>query len=382
VDSRTPPYLLQQADIAPRAGWLRRHRWFIAIVLLPTTLVALWLFLFAADQYESEAHFLVRKADQGQSGSSLPGFAQMVGLGGALGGGGEAVSVADYLDSHDAVMAADERLDLTALFRRPEADFISRLWYADPDAEDLVRHFRGKVDVAYDIDTGITELAVRAYRPQDAEALTTTLLQLGEERVNALNERGQEALLESARRQLDEAEADLGRVSGALAAYRRSERQVDPTLSGRAGTELETTLRGELAQLRSQDAAMSGIAADSPQRVALRRRIAAVEAEVAAAEARISGGRGLTAAIGNFEDLRMRQEFAAKRYELAAGMYEKARSDALRQNLFVVRIVEPNLPERALYPRRITIVLTVLAGLALAYGIGWLLLAGMREHAA
>lgn len=47
----------------------------------------------------------------------------------------------------------------------------------------------------------------------------------------------------------------------------------------------------------------------------------------------------------------------------------------------MVRVVEPNLPVKALYPQRLKIVATVFFALALAYAIGWLILAGVREHA-
>ena len=42
------------------------RRWFFLIVVLPTVLVGLYLYLYAANQYESEAHFLVHSADKTQ----------------------------------------------------------------------------------------------------------------------------------------------------------------------------------------------------------------------------------------------------------------------------------------------------------------------------
>jgi capsule polysaccharide export protein KpsE/RkpR len=57
--------------------------------------------------------------------------AALGGLGG-LGGGmasSETNSIRDYLSSLDAVMQADEKLDLVALWQRPEADFLARLWF-------------------------------------------------------------------------------------------------------------------------------------------------------------------------------------------------------------------------------------------------------------
>lgn len=383
MDRQTPPYLLTDIDdrIVPR--W-RRALPFALFVLLPTLLAAIWLYGFAADQYESRAQFLVRSADGGTPSIGAGGLAQMIGLGAGSAAAGEVKAVAAYLTSHDAAAAADERLGLTAIFRRPEADLLSRLWDAEPSAEDLAEHYEDRVKVFVDPDTGIANLTVHTYRAADSKALADTLLALGEDRVNALNARAGERLLDAAREQLALAEGELARVGAGIASYRRREQQVDPETSGAAQVELSAGLRAELAELRAQERAMAGaLVEDSPQRVALRRRIAALAGEVAGAEAVLAGRQdSLSARVGDYEDLRLRQEFAAKRYELAAAAYEEARDQALRQNLFVVRVVEPNLPDEALYPKRATILLTIFAGLTLAYGIGWLLLAGVREHAA
>lgn len=383
MDRQTPPYLLTDIDHEAVPRW-RRALPFSLFVLLPTLLAAIWLYGFAADQYESRAQFLVRSADGGTPSIGAGGLAQMIGLGAGSAAAGEVKAVAAYLTSHDAAAAADERLDLTAIFRRPEADLLSRLWDAAPSAEDLAEHYEDRVKVFVDPDTGIANLTVHTYRAADSKALADTLLALGEDRVNALNARAGERLLEAAQEQLALAEGELARVGAGIASYRRREQQVDPEASGAAQVELSAGLRAELAELRAQERAMAGaLAEDSPQRVALRRRIAALAGEVAGAEAVLAGRQdSLSARVGDYEDLRLRQEFAAKRYELAAAAYEEARDQALRQNLFVVRVVEPNLPDEALYPKRATILLTIFAGLTLAYGIGWLLLAGVREHAA
>jgi hypothetical protein len=43
---------------------------------------------------------------------------------------------------------------------------------------------------------------------------------------------------------------------------------------------------------------------------------------------------------------------------------------------------QPNLPDFRLYPKRIVLASLVLATCLLAYGIAWLLVASVREHAA
>ena len=46
-----------------------------------------------------------------------------------------------------------------------------------------------------------------------------------------------------------------------------------------------------------------------------------------------------------------------------------------------MRVAEPHLPERALYPQGAFNTLTVFVSLSVLFGIGWLLIAGAREHA-
>jgi capsular polysaccharide transport system permease protein len=43
---------------------------------------------------------------------------------------------------------------------------------------------------------------------------------------------------------------------------------------------------------------------------------------------------------------------------------------------------QPNLPDFALYPKRIVLASLVLATCLLAYGISWLVVASVRAHAA
>ena len=86
--------------------------------------------------------------------------------------------------------------------------------------------------------------------------------------------------------------------------------------------------------------------------------------------------------MGGYEKLKLEQGFLAKRYEAAASSLAMAREQAQRQQLYIVHVVEPNVPVKSLYPERWRITLTVLIGTLLLYSIGWLIAAGVREHAA
>jgi len=367
----------------PPASFARRHWSFLAFVVLPTLLAGLYFFAIAADQYESEAVFVVRgiQPDATRGGS----LSELLGVGGlASPAQAENRSVGQYLLSHDAVKALAARgVDLVAMFRRPEADPLSRLWFAKPKAETLLRFYQRQVALTYDPDDGMTRLRARAFRPEDALLLARTLLKLGEERVNGFNQRALATVTAASGRDVAAAEDELTGIQRQLTRFREGRRDIDPRKNAAGTQELVGTLEGKLSEARAQYAAMASVLSpSSPQLVALRARIAGLSGQVGAQSSRLTGG-GATLAprLADYEELLLRQEFAAKRYDAARTARELARQQAIKQQLFVVPVVDPNLPEKSLYPRRWLALASVFAGLLVAWGIGWLLVAGLREHA-
>jgi len=167
-----------------------------------------------------------------------------------------------------------------------------------------------------------------------------------------------------------------------LTRFRQQRGDLDPEGSGKAQINLAATMQGALSQARAQLNSMRGIIApSSPQYVATAARVRALEAQVAAQSGGMTAGGGAIAArLGGYQELQVRQEFAIKRYDAAAAMLEKARADSTRQQLYIVRVVDPNLPVESEFPERGKVLLTVFFSLLVAYGIGWLLAAGVREH--
>ena len=54
--------------------------------------------------------------------------------------------------------------------------------------------------------------------------------------------------------------------------------------------------------------------------------------------------------------------------------------EALRKQLYLDRLVQPNLPDKAMEPRRIRSVFTVLLVALIAWAVVSLLVAAIREH--
>ena len=373
--------------------WLRtkemiyRRRMLILIVILPTLLIAAYYYLVASDQYQSEAHFVVRSAES--PAASPSGFGQLLGLTGGGTAGGDAASVSDYLQSHDAVAKLRKDIGLVDRFSRPEIDIISRLKTSNLTPESLLKYYNGKVVAKTDRDTGITILTVRAFRAEDAYVIIRNLMEMGEKRVNAMNARSYNDAIASSRRQLAEAETAAAQVQGTLTNYRHDRSDI-AILKGRARLRLAwfRTLRANLAAAQAQlETTGAFISRSSPQYLALARQVRSLSAQLAAQSNRLTGssdgsGANIANNLGGYEDLRLRQEFAGKRYEAAAAALAQARERAQRQQLYLVRVVDADLPVKSLYPRRGQIVLTVFLALLLTYSIGWLIAAGVREHSA
>lgn len=363
-------------------GWFRKHRNWCLIVLLPTALVATYYYLIAADQYQSEAHFVVRTSDAPAAAPS--GLSQALTMVGGTSSERDAMLIADYLESHDAVDALQSKVGLSQKFRRPEADVLSRLWFPNPTPEQLQKYFEGKVDVDVSSETGITTLKVRSFRPEDSYRIIQELLKLGEGRVNTLNQRNYANAITMAQRRVQEAETNLSQVQRQITQFRRSEQDFNPQVTGLSRTGMVSDLQGQLAVAKAQEASMAAaVSANSPQLVALRRRVAALSRQVAAEGAKLSQGPGNVATgMGAYEGIKVRQEMAGKQLEIASAGLQRAQDDVRRQQLFVVPVVDPNMPVKALYPKRTKNVITALLALMLIYGIGWLITAGVKEHAA
>jgi len=351
--------------------------WF---VLVPTLLVVGYYYGIASPQFVSEARFVVRsRADAPQL--SLGAVISAAAGGGGGGATAEANSVRDFLLSHDAVMRTQERVDLVAMWSRDDADFYARLRHDDP--ERLTKFYNAMVSASFDASTSVTTLRVRSFRPEDSKAIAVTLLSLSETLVNSLSERAREDALRIARAELAVAEQRVADSRSALTRFREQQQDLDSAGTATAAattiSAMESALTAANAELRER---MAFMRPDNTALQVTRNRIAALERQIEVERARRTQGDGtLAQQLGNFERLMLEREFADRQLASATASLEAARVEAQRQQVYIARVVEPNLAVHPLYPRKLISVGSVFLGLSVAFGIGWLLVAGMREHA-
>jgi len=359
--------------------WTRKYRGSLLFVALPTLVAALYYGLIAADLYASEASFIVRS----------PSHAQMPSLAGLLQGSAisraqdEVFAVHDFIMSRDAIAAVRKHFDLHAAFGYSRGDIFST-WpnpvYPGTD-EDFFRYYHTRVAVAFDSTTGMTSLTVKAFRAQDAKQIAELLLEESEALVNRLNQRAHDNAVRDAETEVQLAESRIADAQQQTLAYRNQEALLDPGKSSGAIFESLSKMQAELTATRIRLAELDRTSPGSPARSGLEAHVTALSQQVEQERARLAGsGSSMAPKISQYERLMLQQDFAAKELAAAMGALESAREEARRQQIYLERVVEPNLPDKALFPKRILSVLIVLITCFLGYSTLRLLVAGLREH--
>jgi capsular polysaccharide transport system permease protein len=384
-----PPAFQADAPVAAavsrgptRVAWASRIPWrLVLIVIVPTFLVGVYYLFVAAPLYVSEARFVVRSRNQNQP-AALGSLLQSAGISIAP-GETDAFEVQEYMVSRDAAQDLVHSHQLRDRLARPEADPLARFPrpFEGRSFGNLYRSYRRFVTVGYDSQTGISTLRVEGFRASDAQALAEALLDGGEALVNRLNDRAAADAVAQAQRQVAEAQTRGLEAQAELTAFRNAERLIDPERSSVSGIELMGKLETQLASMRAERAGLAAAAPESPQLPVLDKRIAAFASQLDAERSRIAGeADSLAPKVGEYERLTLTRDLAVKSVEAAVTTLEAARLEARRKQLYLERVVSPDLPDKAERPRRWLTILKVLVTSLVAYATLSLIIAGLREH--
>ncbi|WP_150295303.1 capsule biosynthesis protein [Sphingobium estronivorans] len=362
--------------------WVKKRRWFVIFVIAPTVLAAIYYGLIASDIYISESRFVIKNPDQkrGQV-STLANLVQTTGLSGSQEQTNEVLA---FVQSRAALTSLEKNAGIQAKFASGQADPFARFPgpLAKDSFENLFKYYKKMVSARLDSETGTAIIEVRAFTAQDAYDINRRLLNLSEEMVNRLNSRAQAKGIAEAQKQVDLATERAKAARVALAQYRNAKALIDPDKQAGGALEIANTMIAERAALQAQLDQMQKVTPRNPSIPALRNQVNAISAQIASQDSRVVGtSNGIASKIGGYENLLVEQEFATESLNAANAALVQARAEAQRQQFYLERVVDPNLPDMPLLPKRLIDILVVAAAALFLYFIAWMFVVGILEHA-
>ncbi len=353
---------------------------FIVTVLVPTLAAVVYYGLIASDVYISESRFLVRSPER-QVQSGLGSLLQGTGFSRSQ---DDTYSVQDFILSRDALHQLDTRLNVRAAFSDPSVDPFNRFGSAGRDRsfESFYEYYKKHVIVDYDTTSSISELRVLAYKAEDAKRINELLLEMGEDLINTLNTRSRQDLIAVAQQEVTTAENRALAAATAVSSYRANRAVFDPT--GQSALQMQSVTKLEQDRIAAEAALaeVKRVSPQNPQVASLTQRVEGLREAITAESARVTSGNStsLSSKAPAYDQLVLEKTFADRQLGTALSSLESARSEAARKQLYLERLVQPSLPDKAMEPRRIRSILTVLILGLVAWAVGSLVTASVREH--
>lgn len=384
-ESGTTPPPVGKAASPARIRWRHRNLAFslILVVLLPVLLSATYLTVLAEDQYASTTGFTIRQAETESASAVLGGLTQM--FGGA--NVGNADLLFEFLQSQEIVERIEERFDLRAHYSTTwPRDPVFSIW-PNSTVEDVSRFWRRMVRVTYNQSSGLILIQVRARDPQAAQEIAQAIVAESEIMINMLNESARRDSMANAETDLAEAVDRLRAAREEMAEFRARTQILDPMadIQGRMG--VLSNLQQQLAQaLVDYDLLLHTADSGDPRVRQAMRRIEVIRDRIAD-ERRSFAAQDVTVdntdypqLLGQYEGLRVNQEFAEQSYGAALTAFDAARSKAERQQLYLASFIRPTLAQRAEYPQRFMLIGLTLMFAGLAWAIGALVYYSLRDR--
>jgi capsular polysaccharide transport system permease protein len=353
------------------------HSWLWCVVL-PFLLCCCYYGLIASDRYVGVAKVIVKQPD---SNSKVDFGIALLGVG-MSSGNQDAQLVRQFILSFDMLHQLDKQLSLRDHYQSQNIDFLSRLWGWESQ-EDFLAYYRDHITVAFDDLSGVLTIRAQAFTPEFAQKIVEAVLKHSEQYINQIGYQLATEQVNFVKTELDRAIEHLRQSKQKIREFQEKYQLFNPEEESGAKltmvNELEAQLTRNKAELNNLRSYMNDSAADI---VALKAKIGALETQLLIERSKLVGDKS-----NNFSDVNAKHaellldlEFATDLYKGSLMSLEQARIEAYRKFKYLIVVDSPSLPEEAEFPRRIYILVNILAVLLLFYGAMKIILATIKEH--
>jgi capsular polysaccharide transport system permease protein len=348
---------------------------FLAFVAVPAALASVYMIFIASDQYHSSASFSVRSIEAAGAPDILGMFSQ-ASTGNTL---SDSYILMDFARSERMLAEVEKKFDLEKIYAARGLDYFYGMAPGLP-LESKLEYWRKMIDINFDHASGIMQLQVKAFDPQQSQEIAKFVIQQSEALINDLSGSARDGVLKAAQGEVHLAESRLAKAQVAVRQYRDASQEVDPVEGAKLAAQLIGGLEAQLVQMNADLAtAKTQMSDDTPRMRVLKARMASVEEQLTSERQRLGSGSANGQSLGangdvagriqKYESLETERQFAERAYTVSLGSLEKARIDANNKQRYLAVFIEPTLSQLAQYPARFLNSFLVGLGLLFAWAV-------------
>lgn len=345
------------------------------------TVAILYYAFFASNRYVSSAQVVVRQAES-SSQANIPGLALLMSSIDPV-SREETLYLREYITSPDMLEYLEQEAQWSQHFVGRWSDPLYWLSAKAP-LEERVIFFQRLVSATYDEVTGLLQVQVQTLDPSFSEKILKLILNKSEIFVNEISQKIAKDQLDFAQKELTESTNRYEDAKEAMLVFQRNSNllNAEATALSRATiiAELEAEIVKENARLKKLRASLDK---NTPQVRAQSSRVQALEQQLLAESQRListEAGDKLNVIAAQYRRHEIDVAIAEEFYKTSISVVENAKLEASKKIRSLVSVVQPNMPEDPIYPRRIYNLITILIVLCLLYGITRFVLASVEDH--
>ena len=347
-------------------------------VILPLLISAFYLYAIADDQYASEVGFSVRKEEASSAIEVLGGITELSGSSSS-----DTDILYEFIQSQQMVRKINARLSLPEIYQI-SGDPVFSLG-DDIRIEALYNYWSWMVKVYYDRGSGLIQVRVLAFDPNDAQNIAQVIYDESSKMINQLSAIAREDATRNAREELTRTEDQLRGARTALTAFRTRTQIVDPAADVQGQMGLLASLQAKLAEaIIEREILLDSASENDPRVKEVNKKIEVIREQIAQERGEFTGRTGdeetFTRQLEEFETLKVDLEFAEKSWSAARAAYDSALAEAQRQSRYLAAHVDPTLAETSEYPRRFMLVALIGGLLFITWVIGAMSYYALRDR--
>lgn len=372
---------ISTARAGAKGGLIGRS--FIVAVVLPTLLFGLYATLWQSSRYVAETRLTVRAQHEKKTGTDAASMISKLTGGGADTSAQDAYIVLNYVKSRAIVADLGGRDYMEKKFARSGVDYFSRLG-RNANAEEIWKYWLSHISASVDTLSGILTVRADAFLPKDALDVARDIVRLSEQLVNKITLRNRGDALSRAELEVTLSRQMLAEAREKTLQFRNKNVIIDPGSRAKSIGEIMGKLTLERIDIvNALSTFSSSLDGDSPSQRLQRTRLAAIDQQLAELKKKLADTEGsdtVSAQIATYERLRLDEQFAEKLYSIAQTSYYRARQELEKQQLYLITVVEPTLPESATYPKALINTVLLFCALLVAWAAISLIYASIEDH--